>query len=56
MDALNGNFFGRGLFNNCLTNNIGAIKLYEKCGLRRIFEDKNYYETLETKSAYYYES
>ena len=39
-----------------LTNNIGAIKLYEKCGLRRIFEDKNFFETLETKSAYYYES
>ena len=38
-----------------LTNNYAAIKLYEKNNFKKQFENKNYYMTLETKSAYYYE-
>lgn len=39
-----------------LTNNIPAIKLYEKNKLKKIFKNNNYYETLPIKSAYYYET
>jgi len=39
-----------------LTTNESAIKLYEKNGFVKQFEDKNYYTTLPTKSAFYYET
>ncbi len=38
-----------------LTNNEPAIQLYEKNKFKQIFCNKNYYETLPVKSAYYYE-
>lgn len=39
-----------------LTNNEGAIKLYEKNKFRKIFCNDNYYDSLPVKSAYYYET
>ena len=39
-----------------LTNNIAAIKLYEKNYFKQIFEDENYYESLPHKNAFYYET
>jgi len=38
-----------------LTTNIGAIKFYETNGFKNIKKNNNYYESLETKSAFYYE-
>lgn len=39
-----------------LTNNIPAIKLYEKNGFEKKYKDDEYYETLPIKSAFYYET
>ena len=38
-----------------LTINKPAINLYEKHKFKKIFVDENYYKTLKTKSAFYYE-
>lgn len=39
-----------------LTNNLPAIKLYERNGFKKKYRDEEYYETLPIKSAYYYET